>query len=208
MKIKLLIFFLFFAFLKAEITHSQNDTIRGKIFSSVNRKIPKGEIYIFEKGTSNGTIANKNGEFSLIPKTNKEIYELEISVGNYPKLTYEYKAIWNKRKKPKSIVVIGQCEINREKARRDWKNGTPKLYINSGIAPVENSRKDKRFEKKYKVEYVELGCEAKIYECICEYNFYIIKILDIQYQREWRKTKREEIVGMEDYKNSIIPSLR
>ncbi|MBU3012318.1 hypothetical protein KO506_12955, partial [Polaribacter vadi] len=78
-----------------------------------------------------------------------------------------------------------------------------KLYLNSGISPIENSRKDKRFEKKYKVEYVELGCEGKIYECVTEYNFYTMKLLDIIYKGKWRKTKRKEIVGMENYKNSI-----
>ena len=64
--------------------------------------------------------------------------------------------------------------------------------MNSGIAPIANTKKDEKFERKYKVEYVELGCEGKIYECVTEYNFYIIKILDIQYQRKWRKTKRKE----------------
>ncbi|WP_155810414.1 hypothetical protein [Polaribacter sp. Hel_I_88] len=166
-------------------------------------KKPKGEIYVFEKGTSNGTIANDLGEFNLITKTKKESHFLEISVGNYPNLIYEYKTIWNKRKKPKSIVINGKCEITKEQARKDWKNGTPKLYLNSRIAPIENTKKDEKFERKYNVEYVELGCEGKIYECVTEYNFYIIKILDIQYQRKWRQTKRKEIVGMEDYKNSI-----
>jgi hypothetical protein len=203
MKIKFVIIFIILAFLKAEYSHSQNDTIKGKIFSSVSMKKPKGEIYVFEKGTSNGTIANDLGEFNLITKTKKESHLLEISVGNYPNLIYEYKTIWNKRKKPKSIVIDGKCEINKEQARKDWKNGTPKLYLNSGIAPIANTKKDEKFERKYKVEYVELGCEGKIYECVTEYNFYIIKILDIQYQRKWRKTKRKEIVGMEDYKNSI-----
>ena len=207
MKIKFVIIFTFLAFLKAEFSHSQNDTIKGKIFSSVNMKKPKGDIYIFEKGTSNGIIADSLGMFNLIPKTKKESYFLEISVGNYPNIIYEYKSFWSKRKKPKSIVIEGKCEINKEKARKDWKNGTPKLYLNSGIAPVANSRKDERFEKKYKVKYVELGCEGKIYECISEYNFYIIKILDIEYQRKWRKTKREGIVGIEDYQNTIKPCI-
>jgi hypothetical protein len=207
MKKKFVIIFVFLAFLKAEFSHSQNDTIRGKIFSSINLKKPKGDIYIFEKGTSNGIIADSLGMFNLITKTKKESYFLEISVGNYTNLIYEYKSLWLKRKNPKSIVIAGKCEINKEKAIKDWKNGTPKLYLSSGIAPVENSRKDEKFEKKYNVEYVELGCEGKIYECISEYNFRIIKNLDIEYQRKWRKTKREGIVGMEDYQNTIKPCI-
>ncbi|WP_435263280.1 hypothetical protein [Tenacibaculum sp. nBUS_03] len=62
MKIKLFIILLLLAFFKAEITHSQNDTIRGEIFSSINRKKAIVKIHIFEKGTSNRTIANKNAE--------------------------------------------------------------------------------------------------------------------------------------------------
>ena len=207
MKIKFIIILLFLAFIKVEFSYSQKDTIKGKIFSFVNREKPKGEIYIYEKGTSNYTIADNSGFFTLVSKTKKESYFLEISVGNYPNTIYEYKSLWNKRKKPKSIVVLGKCEINKEKAINDWKNGKPKLYINSGIVPVSNSKKDEKFEKEFNVEYVELGAESKIYECISEYNFRIIKYLDIQYQRKWRKTKREEIIGIKDYLNSIKPCL-
>ena len=207
MKIKFIVILLFLAFIKVEFSYSQKDSIKGKIFSFVNREKPKGEIYIYEKGTSNGTIADSSGFFILAPKIKKEIYSLEISVGNYPKTVYEYKSLWNKRKNPKSIVVTGKCEINKLKAIKDWKNGKPKLYINSGITPISNSKKDDKFEKKFNVEYVELGSESKIYECISEYNFRIINYLDIQYQRKWRKTKREEIIGIKDYLNSIKPCL-
>jgi hypothetical protein len=203
MKIKFIIIFMISAFLKAEYSHSQNDTIRGKVFSSVSMKKPKGEIYIFEKGISNGTIADSLGIFKLVPKTKKENYLLEISVGNYPSKTYQYKSSWSKKKNPKSIVIEGKCEISKARAKKDWKTGTPKLYLNSGISPIVNSKKDRKFEKKYKIEYVELGCEGKIYECVTGYNFYIIKLLDIKYQRKWRKTKRKEIVGIEDYDNSL-----
>jgi hypothetical protein len=161
MKIKFVIIFIILAFLKAEYSHSQNDTIKGKIFSSVSMKKPKGEIYIFEKGTSNGIIADSLGIFNLIPKTKKESYLLEISVGNYPNKIYEYKSLWNKRKSPKSIVIEGKCEINKEKAKKDWKNGTPKLYLNSGIAPIANSKKDKKFEKNITLNMLNLVAKEK-----------------------------------------------
>jgi len=207
MKIKLVIILIFLAFIKTEFSHSQNDTIQGRIFSSITMKKPKGDIYILEKGTSNGIIADSLGVFSLIFKAKKESYSLDILVENYPKKIYEYKNYWNKRKKPKSIVIEGKCEINKEKALKDWKNETPKLYLSSGVSPVTNSRKDKKFKKKYKVKYIELGCEGKIHECISEYNFRIIKNLDIKYQKKWRKKKREGIVGIEDYLNTIKPCL-
>ena len=204
---KFVIIFIFLAFLKAEFSYSQSDTIKGKIFSSISLKKPKGNIYIFEKGTTNETIADSLGFFILIPKTKKDVYFLEISTGNYPNIIYEYKSLWSKRKNPKSIVIKGECEIDKEKAKKDWKNGTPKLYLNSGTVPIANSRKDKKFERRFKVEYFELGCEAKIHECISEYNEYIIKILDIKYGEKWRKMKRNEIVGIKDYIDKIKPCL-
>lgn len=199
MKAKYVILILFLAFLKVEFSYSQNDTIRGKIFSSINMKKPKGEIYIFEKGTSNIVTADSLGIFKLIPTVKRENYILEILAENYPNTIYEYKSSWSKRKKPKSIVVQAKCEINKEKARKDWKNGTPKLYLSSGISPIANSKKDEKFEKMFKVKYFELGCDAKIYECVSEYNQYIIKILDIQFGAKWRKLKRPEIVGIDNY---------
>ena len=64
-------------------------------------------------------------------------------------------------------------------------------------------KQTKNLKKKYNVEYVDLGCNGKNYECVTEYNFYIIKVLDFQFREKWRKTNRKEIVGMEDYQNSI-----
>ncbi|SEB48604.1 hypothetical protein SAMN04489761_0991 [Tenacibaculum sp. MAR_2009_124] len=200
---KFIIFLVVFTFLKVEFFQAQNDTIKGKIFSSISKRKPKEDVYVFVKGTSNGTIVNDLGEFILVSKTKKESYLLEIFAGNYPNTIYKYKTSWSKRKSHKSIVVKGKCEINRDKARKDWKSGVPKLYLNGGIVPIANTKEDYSFEKKYNVEYVELGCEGRIYECVSQYNYYIIKILDIKYGREWRKTKRKEIVGMEAYKDSI-----
>ena len=203
MKIKSIIFFLFLAFLNAEYSYSQKDTIKGKIYSSISKKTPKGTIYINEKGTYNGTIADEFGNFILLTEKKKEKYIIEIIAEGYPNLEYEYKSEWLNRKKPKSIVVSANCTINRETAREDWKNGVPKLYLAGGIAPIGNSKEDFKFEKKFKIKYFELGCELEIHECIYEYNAFMFKVLDIKYGQNWRNMKRNDIIGFEDYLNNI-----
>ena len=84
------------------MTAQVKDTIHGRIISSITKKVPHGEIYIIEKGTSNGAIADSTGVFKLLPIENKDVYLLNISVGAYEALTYNYKAEWTKRSKPKA----------------------------------------------------------------------------------------------------------
>jgi len=205
MKKILLISLIILSLLKTDFGYSQNDTIKGKVVSSISFKKPNGNIYILEKGTTNGTIADSLGFFTLITKKDRINYILEISVGNYDKLEYDYKSEWTKRKKPKSIVVSGKCKINKKKAKQDWKNGEAKLYLFGGIAPIENSKKDEKFERKFKVKYLDFGCDAEIYECISEYNEYIFKILDIKFGQKMRKLIRKDIVGFKDYENNQSP---
>lgn len=200
---RFLLVFAFLFFYKIEFFYSQKEVVRGKVFSPISLKKPKGDIYILEKGTSNIVKADTFGIFSLVPEEKKKSYVLEIIAGNYPITNFEYKSFWSGRKKPKSIVLKGKCKIDKEIARRDWLSGTAKLYLSSGIAPVVNYKKDKIFKRKYNIEYVDLGCDEEIYECISEYNFYIIKVLDIKYRRKWRKYKRKGIVGFKHYTDTF-----
>lgn len=187
--------------------YSQTDTIKGKIISSVSKFSPHETVFIFEKGTSNGTIANSNGIFTLIPLQQLKTYNLEIKAEGYPTLDYQYQSSWCSRERPKSIVINAKCTINRKKAKQDFKSQTMKLYLGGGIAPVTLSPKDKNFEKEFKITYVQLGCESTIYECTAEYNHFIIRILTIKYGEKWQKTKRNDIVGLNSYVDSSKPCL-
>jgi len=207
MKKILLISLFFYSLLTTDFGYSQNDPIKGKVVSSISLKNPNENIYILEKGTTNGTIADSLGFFILIPEKEKTNYILEISVGNYDKLEYNYKFEWTKREKPKSIVVSGKCKINKNKAKQDWKNGEAKLYLFGGIAPIENSIKDNKFERKFKVQYIDFGCDTEIYECISEYNKYIFKNLDIKFGQKMRKLIRKDIIGFKEYKNDQKPCI-
>lgn len=196
MRINFLII-LIFGLLRIDSGNAQlKDTIKGKVISSISFKRPKGNIYIIEKWNSNGTMADSLGNFTLIPLKEKSNYPIEISIGNYPKLEYVYKSDWTKRKNPKSIVIQGKCEITKETAKKDWKKEKAKLYIIGGIVPIENTRKDIKFERKFKVEYYDLGCNGKIYECLEDYNQYIFKLLDIKFNYKWRNLVRNDVVGI------------
>jgi hypothetical protein len=192
MKFKLL---LIFTILFSEVALSQiQDTIRGRVISSVTKYPPNGLVYVMEKGTTNGTIADSLGIFELIPKMDKKEYVLEISVGNYEKLEYAYKSEWTKKSNPKSIVVSATCNINS--VSKDYKEDGFKLYIIGGIAPIANSKFDNRFEKRYGLKYYDFGCEPEVYECAEKYNRFVFKLLDLKYGGKWRKKVRNDVVGL------------
>ena len=90
MRNKFILLLIIFSLLKIDFGFSQNNTIKGKVVSSISLKKPNGEIYIIEKGTTNGTLADSLGFFTLIPLKEKNNYFLEITVGSYDKLDYEY----------------------------------------------------------------------------------------------------------------------
>lgn len=191
MKIRILLILLI---LVSGLTQAQVlDTIHGRILSSVTWHAPKGNIYVVEKGTTNGAIADSLGVFKLVALKNKVEYALEISAGNYEKLEYLYKAEWTKRTKPKSIVVNAQCTINS--VSQDYKAGGHKLYLIGGIAPIANSKSDKRFEKRFKLKYHDFGCTPIVYECAEKYNRLVFRLLDIKYDGKWRKKVRKDVIG-------------
>ena len=193
MKLKLLLIFTIFV---SEVAVSQTqDTIRGRVISSITKYEPNGTVYVIEKGTTNGTIADSLGLFELVPIKNREKYNLEISAGYYEKLDYEYKSEWTKRTKPKSIVVSANCDLGS--VTKNYRKEGLKLYIIGGIVPIANSKSDNRFEKKYNLKYFDFGCEPKeVYECIEKYNELAFRLLDIKYDGKWRRKVRKDVIGL------------
>ncbi|WP_394420984.1 hypothetical protein [Tenacibaculum mesophilum] len=178
------------------IGHSQsNDTIRGKIISSITRKKPVGEIVISEKGSTDFIKADSLDYFKFITKNKKSEYHLVIIAGDYDVQEFVFKSKWLNYKRPKHIVVNAKCRLNKEKASSDWKAGKAKLYLMSGITPIATTKKDKRFERKYGLKYYDFGCEARLPECLIDYNTRVFKNLDLTFGRKWRKNVRKEVIG-------------
>ncbi len=185
-------------FLKYDYSYSQQDTIKGKIYSSISLKRPKGEIFINEKGNLNKIKADSTGYFILLPAEKKAIYFLEIQVDNYNKLEYNYKAELIKCKKPKSIVVVGNCKIDSKKAHRNLINNEGKIFIFNDNSPFKNVRTERGFEKKYNVKIIFLDKDDEIYECLAEYNRIILYELTKKYGDKIKILLKNKFVGHDE----------
>jgi hypothetical protein len=93
------------------------------------------------------------------------------------------------------LLMISDCEINKQIAELDIKKGKPRLLIFGGEAPVVYFGQEK-FEKKYNVDYFDYGCIIPAKECAIEYNKKIFEYLDSKFGKSWRKTVRKDIVGL------------
>jgi hypothetical protein len=170
--------------------------IKGRIVSSVTRFRPMGQIEIRFKGTYDIHTADKEGNFLLYPKKEREKYTLIINAGTHQELEYTYLSEWRKRSRPKSIVVYSNFDVSKKTARQDFKKGNLKLFIQGGIAPIANRKEDDKFEKKYKISYVDFGCDLKTIEALLDYNKRAFFFLDMTYGKKWRKRVRKDVKGL------------
>lgn len=97
------------------------------------------------------------------------------------------------------LLIIAECEINKDIAKRDIDKNKPRLLFSGGIAPVIYSDQDK-FEKKYGVKYSDYGCVTPSYECIEQYNKEIFKYLDNKFGKSWRREIRKDVIGYKRWK--------
>jgi hypothetical protein len=84
-------------------------------------------------------------------------------------------------------------------AKQDIENGNLFLFIQSGIAPVVYST-DSIFENTYKVHYYEQGCTGPDYELMKEYNHMVFDYFFQIYEMEWKKTIRNDVIGLKNWK--------
>ena len=84
-------------------------------------------------------------------------------------------------------------------AKSDIENGTPILFLQSGIAPIVFS-KDSIFEKDFNVYYYDLGDVAPKQQFVIEYNQVIFEHLTKLYKKKWKRKVRKDVVGYRTYK--------
>jgi hypothetical protein len=96
------------------------------------------------------------------------------------------------------FTLKATCSFDKERAENDIKISEIKVLLIGGIAPIANSKQDNRFEKKYRVKYYDFGCIADNYDCIEDYNKVIFKYLDSNFGKTWRKTIRNDVIGLRD----------
>ena len=179
---------------------SQNDksdtiTIKGIIFSEVDGK-PLENAYINYTSKYKYSITNENGKFEYkYLKKKKDLNEkIEISALGYEK----YDTIIDLNKDDiidLFIVLKTRFGLNRQKALEDINQGEINILLSGGIAPVIY-KGDKKFTKKYQVNFIEYGCEAISERSLIEYNQTVFEYLDKKFGEKWRKEIRDDVSGL------------
>ncbi|MBQ4818612.1 carboxypeptidase-like regulatory domain-containing protein [Aquimarina sp. MMG016] len=190
--------FLTILFLHSIIGFSQNEKenevlIKGIVLSEVNGN-PLKNVFIMVNST--GGITNENGRFKLNYKPRKNDSLIKISFSDLGYKTVE--KIIDVRKVTEQnfdIVLKPRFGVNRQQALDHIKIGEINILLSGGIAPVIY-QSDEKFSKKYKLKFVEFGCEAVSEESLYEYNKIVFEYLDKKYGKKWRKEIREDVIGL------------
>lgn len=97
---------------------------------------------------------------------------------------------------PKSYAFVSH--YNEEGAETDIKEGDARILFHGGFGgmPDFNSKGDKEFQKKYRVEFFSQGClRSGEYEDEEGYNQVIFDYLDKKYGKAWRYELRDDAIG-------------
>ena len=84
-------------------------------------------------------------------------------------------------------------------AERDIQAGTPFLILSSGEAPVVITT-DAAFERRFNVDYFEMGCISPLVAVMQAYNARIFAYLQATYGKAWRRRVRPDVVGLREWK--------
>ena len=165
-------------------------TISGKVTSSINGK-PLQHVVVLIKGTTIGAVTDSTGH-----------YALDLSFGKVTLTTswIGYDRLDTTVSVTEPLVIDFQlkadCSFNKQKAESDIRTGKLKLLLVGSIAPTANSASDKRFMKRFKLDYYDFGDNVIAEECIEEYNKSIFEYLDKTYGHKWRETVRLDVIGL------------
>ena len=192
------ILFLFITLLCNAQSEKENTIeISGIVYSSVNNK-PLSDVTISFDSRSRGASTNENGEFKYVYhlRSGDSIEKIEtIAIGYKP-----LDSIINVNSGKNidlNIILKPHLGINRQQALDHIKIGKINLLLSGGIAPVVY-QSDKKFSKKYNLNFVEFGCEAVAEESLYEYNKTVFEYLDKKYGKKWRKEIRKDIIGLKN----------
>lgn len=165
----------------------------GKIISAKTKLNPSEEIMIIVKETKEKTFTDSLGNFTLLNLNKNKHYSLELRSHIYGEINIEFET-QSDNQIVKTFEIVTNCDFDSETAKSDWKNKSAKLYLIGSIAPIANSKNDKKFEKKYNLKYFDFGCTPAPLECIIEYNKEILKLLELEYDEEWKTEIRKDVI--------------
>ena len=167
--------------------------LEGNIISGRTKLKPSESVLIFPVKSFKGTFTDSIGNFVLDNLEFNKTYILKTSSIELGNAEIELKT-GNDSIIRKTFEIISDCKFNSETAETDWKNKNPKLLLIGSIAPIGNSRKDRKFEERYKIKYYDFGCTPEALECIIEYNETIIKFMNIKYGKKWKSGIRKDVI--------------
>ncbi|NLR95141.1 FEKKY domain-containing protein [Flammeovirga agarivorans] len=179
----------------SSLTFGQS-VIQGYVKSSLTDLRPITDVYVEIVNIDNpileiATMADRNGFYKLTDLKLGKTYILKVSAFGYANQQFEIKTDSDITKSDLTIEV--SCEYSKEHADTDWKNNKAKLLLVGSIAPLANTRADKKFEKKYGVKYYDFGCVPTDFECIKIYNERIFELMDSEFGYKWRDKVRKDV---------------
>ncbi|MCB0476410.1 MAG: hypothetical protein KDC69_12085 [Flavobacteriaceae bacterium] len=168
-------------------------SVSGIILSGVNQQ-PLNDVSI--RINLSGAATDENGAFffEYKPKPKDSLVKIEFAALGY--ITVDFILdITRQQQYNFKLTLAPYNGIDRNMALNDIKNGNVKILLSGGIAPVFY-KADRRFSRKYKVQFIEFGCEAIAPESLTSYNSTVFDYLDKTYGKKWRKKIRKDVVGL------------
>ena len=166
--------------------------LSGKIVSAKDGSFPNEDVVVEMKNPYKHTWSDSLGNFKITKLSKNTKYlisftSFQFGTVDVPFETHEAETI------TKVFELKANCDYNVDTAINDWNQKKAKLLIIGSIAPLANTKYDKRFEKKYGIDYFDFGCTPAPSECIKEYNEKIFELLDQKYGKRWRKNVRKDV---------------
>jgi len=161
-------------------------SIEGVVYSSINDQPVAGAL-INIKGTKYGTLSDSSGYF-LINKIPPGKYYFYVSWFGYTRIDTSVSLESGSLRQFK-FTLDGSCPFD---AQEDIAKGKPKLLLVGGIAPTVYSDQ-KKFERKYDIEYYDFGDTPPAYACVEKYNKMVFKYLDQKFWNKWRQDVRDDV---------------
>ena len=163
--------------------------IRGQVlFSLTKEPIPFATVKFFKPAnTSDSTQTDFDGHFSFKFRK-QDVYRFQVHMVGFNQLDTLIKDI----SQPLILTLTSTGRVlteinfdslyNERTAKADIKNNQMKIVL-TGKTKF-NWRKRERFEKKYRIKFKDLGCDASVSP---NYNKIIGNYLDSLYHNEWQE---------------------
>jgi hypothetical protein len=145
------------------------------------------------------TVTNLDGYFSF-DNVRKGKYYIKISAPYYAQLDTAINITENKRMTFRIECEMGKTKIrftyNKQTALQDIKSNELFLLLPGGIVGTTINDIDTVFENLYKIKYLSRGCVRSGLDNETEYNRTVFTYLDKKYGTSWRKTVRQDTIGL------------